>query len=506
MKKIILIFLIITTISCSDDFVEEHTNEKIKIVLNNNDNQALKEFYQIVGLTLKDKKVRTEILNLVEEVDPYGNGVSFALIYGDLDKISKHEKKVINQKQYLSNRNKTGNNIFKEKLNQIFSETEHPNLDKYFSQVNIGNKKNRSISSDIDSFIDENNLEIYFPYKENFDWTNVSEFTASIEEFDLQDDYLEDDNYDLYYSGTRFNDISVENIEIINDDYLFENPTMVIIEKDDDYLGNFTRLSIGENEYFIDRDFSGEQIIAEYNNIWLNEFPEFNNELPGGVYADGSNSDIDWGSAPQRVRIPQNINPYVFFPENYVLTTFIPRARIKGTSWKRTLSKSHRTRLQRVGGDVTVNPSGGFTFGSKVYNYDFNISASDLRNNRWQNVGIMFDPNWHKTKGSQQIVLWTKRRNSRRKEITVKNEVKIDAQGNFTPSASLQVNIKAHSGERAIFRGNIELDRDQILTTIVNGHESDNETLNYENLDLSIRRISTRFEFVFDHYYTDLSN
>lgn len=507
MKRIVLIVLAAIAVSCNNDFVENESlvsNNVTKIVLNNNNDEVILEFSKLIGLTLKDKNVRGEVINLVNDIDPKGNGVSFALLYGDLDNITKYEKKILNDKKYLNKINK--DNLFKSKLNQVYEETEHPNLDYYLSKIVDSKHQHKSIDTAIDTFVSENNLELYFPYQERFDWSNVNEFTVTVEEFGLQDDYLEDDDYDLYYSGLKFMDISVISIDIINDDYLFENPTIAIVEKDDDYLGNFTRLSIGENEYLIDRGLSNEQIISEYNNIWQSEFPEFINEMPGGGSASNSSSGTDWGPAPQRVRIPQNINPYTFFPENYVLTTFIPRARIKGTSWKRYLSKSHRTRLQRVGGDVTVNPSGGFAFGPKVYNYDFDISASDLRNDRWQNLGIMFDPNWHKTKGSQQIVLWTKRKNSSRKDVTVKNEVKIDAQGNFTPTASQQVNIKAHSGVKAIFRGNIELDRDQVLTTIVNGSEFDNAVFNYDNLNLSVRRISHRFEFVFDHYYTDLSN
>lgn len=523
MKKIIFIVLAVIFISCNNDFLENESlvsDDKIKVIMNNNNDEAIKEFYQIIGRAFKDENVKKEISALVEVVDPYSFGISFSFLYGNFEDITKHEKRVLAKNENLNFKNKSGKNVFREKINEIFSNTSHPNLDNYIDEKFGTKLKNRSIDSEIDVFILENNLQLSFPYKDKFDWENLEEFTVTIDELNLEEDFLDDDNYDFYYSGSKFVEDSIIDIDIINDDYLYENPTIAIVEKDDDYLGNYTRLTIGENEYLIDRDLPHEQIIAEYHDIWSNEGLTFTTPPPhtGGTSGSNSgnqngnnptangNSEIDWGPAPQRVRVPQNINPYSFFPENYVLTVFMPKARIKGRAWKRSLSNSHRTRIQRVGGQITVNPNAGYVFGAGVYNFDFDVSRSSLKEHRWQNLQIMFDPNWHKAKGTQQLVFWTKRKSSSRKDVTVKNEVKLDAQGNYTPSTSQQVNIKAHSQAKAVFRGNVELDRDQILTTIVGGSESDNATYNYENMNLSIRRLSERFEFFFDFYYTDLSN
>jgi len=115
----------------------------------------------------------------------------------------------------------------------------------------------------------------------------------------------------------------------------------------------------------------------------------------------------------------------------------------------------------------------------------------------------MFDPNWHKVKGSQQIAVWTKRKNSSESSVDVKTEIKLDAQGNYTPTTSVSANNTLRSGEKAIFRGNAELDRYQVLTTVIGGSEYDNATYNENGLNLSIRRISS-FEYFFDYYYTNL--
>jgi hypothetical protein len=171
---------------------------------------------------------------------------------------------------------------------------------------------------------------------------------------------------------------------------------------------------------------------------------------------------------------------------------------------EKNIVKAHRTKIARAGTTIGVNINGELSAATGVFYFDFDISASDLRNHRWKTLNIMFDPNWHRAKGSQQLIVWTKRRNSSVSNVTVKNEVKIDSQGNYTPNSSISININASSGSKAIFRGNSELDRDQVLTTIVNGSESDNATINYNNLNLSIRRVAQKFEYFFDFYYTSL--
>jgi hypothetical protein len=153
---------------------------------------------------------------------------------------------------------------------------------------------------------------------------------------------------------------------------------------------------------------------------------------------------------------------------------------------------------------VAVNPNGTFASMTNTFYFDFDICASDLRNHRCKNVGIMFDPNWHKAKGSQQIIVWTKRSNQSNSNVQVKNEIKLDAQGNYTPSTSISTTFTASSGTNAIFRGNVELDRDQVLTTILNGSEYDDATHSHNGANLSVRRVANNFEFFFDIFYTNL--
>jgi hypothetical protein len=46
--------------------------------------------------------------------------------------------------------------------------------------------------------------------------------------------------------------------------------------------------------------------------------------------------------------------------------------------------------------------------------------------------------------------------------------------------------------------------RDQVLTTVIGGSEYDNATYLHNGLNLSVRRVASRFEYFFDIYYTNL--
>lgn len=297
------------------------------------------------------------------------------------------------------------------------------------------------------------------------------------------------------YEGYMFNGYDYEVISNIIDDYLYVNPTVAIIPIEKDYLGEDVKVTTDKGiGHIINPNKSYDEIIHEYGQIY--DFV--------GLGLVNNLDIIDAINVPQRVRLTNNINPYSFFNEKHVLTCFIPKVRITNKKWKRLLSKAHRTRIARAGSTVAINSNNTFSASPGTFYFDFDISRSDLKNKRWKNVNLMFDPNWHKTKGTQQIIVWTKRSNASNSTVNVKNEIKIDGQGNYTPTTSVSLSYNTSSELKAIFRGNIELDRDQLLTTVVGGSEYENETHSHNSLDLSVRKVATHFEYFFDYYYTNL--
>ncbi|MBZ9652233.1 hypothetical protein [Psychroflexus montanilacus] len=425
-----------------------------------------------------------EVISKVNEFDPYAKSISISLLLNNESKLSNHEKRMIHDKEIRE----TKSDFFKNGIIEYYKNNfeDFPLISSTLSSESL--MKNEF---NLDDYLIENELELFFPYMENFD--NYEEnYTIT----------FEDGNEESIHEGYMFNPNNQEYISGIDEDYLFDNPTIAIIPIDEDYIGEMLMITdCGGNHQYLDPNQPIDQLMEFYGDLYSQNSCQ-QPIVIGPIYGGGGGPTNP--QPPQRIRIAQNINPYTFFGDNDVLTNFLPKARITTTSWKRTLSKAHRTRIARAGTTIGINPNGELSAVTGVFYFDFDISASDLRNKRWKTLNIMFDPNWHKAKGSQQIVVWTKRRNSSTSTVNVKNEIKIDGEGNYTPTTSLSVNVTAGSGSKAIFRGNSELDRDQVLTTIVGGSEYDNSTINHNNLNLSVRRVAQKFEYFFDFYYTSL--
>lgn len=484
----LLVFSIFLTGITSCSYNE---SESIDLSRQSDREEILNELSLLIGESLKDKEVRKEILDFVMNFDNYGNSVSFGLLFGQTDKISVNETLILDKDNCRIGCNAFRFSLFNEFIN---------NLEKYSkinSKINCDYNLNSSAElSQLEILILEANVELYFPYRDNFDWDNLDVFSII---YDLNEDLDEDLENKL--CGHKFHGNNTYSLNEVNEEYLYLNPVVALIPFNADYLGQFLRITNGQNVYYLDPNSSQDEINGFYNNLYSggNWGSNFGGGSGGGHNGSGNNS-----TPVQRIRLTENINPYTFFNDNHVLTTFIPRLRIKGTAWKRNASKAHRTRITRAGSTVSISPTGGHLAIQGAFHFDHDIPATDLRNHRWRNVSIQFDPNWHKAKGSQQIIVWTLRRNSSVKTATIKNEIKIDAQGNFTPNSSISHNFTVSSGSRAIFRGNVELDRDQVLTTVVGGSEYDNSTILHNGLNLSIRRVNDKFEYFFDHFYINL--
>lgn len=507
MKKILFsgIVLISTILlfSCSTENIDsllesDVVSDEAIIELDLLDEEILRDISKLIGKTLQSKEARSEILKIVEEVDSYGGGVSFAYLFGNEQDVSKYEKRKIKSLERTSNSFKPSS-IFKEHITKTYmlNRSDFSRLDTALTIENKasgnGNFENTTFDNqsieDIETYLVENDLELYFPYKENFDWDDLISYTVS----------FENNNPDGIYDGYKYSGMTYEEVSGIIDEYLYQNPTVAIIPIDHDYLGDFLKITHNNQEHYLDPTLPQNEIDDFYKEI----FPHLDPTNPVNSFTQSLKPNPG-NDIPQRKRLTHNVNPYTFFNENNILTVFIPKVRILGTSWKRTLSKAHRTRIARAGSTIAVDPNGGNNPTMGTFYFDFDISASDLRNKRWKNVGIMFDPNWHKAKGSQQIIVWTKRKNSGKKSVQVKNELKIDKDGNYTPNTSVSYVFDSASGVKAVFRGNVELDRDQVLTTIINGSEYDNATYRHNGVDLSVRRVAEKFEFFFDMHYTNL--
>lgn len=147
-----------------------------------NNNEVLKEISILVGKTLNDEKVKTEISQIVDEIDSYDNAVSFALLLGVEQKISDFEKRKIGSSNPLKNRD---NNYFKKHLNFVYNQNkdEYKNLSVLLQDELY--KTSKVDLSDLEIYLTNNQLELYFPYKEKFNWEELINYTVTFENNDM---------------------------------------------------------------------------------------------------------------------------------------------------------------------------------------------------------------------------------------------------------------------------------------------------------------------------------
>lgn len=437
--------MLILNSSCDKDEVPSVENTEVESVTMTDVNLR-KETSMVFSEILRDPVVKSQILGIVHELDDYTNGASVAALLGKQDKMPEYEKKILST-------GKNANLLFKksEIIRAAFVGEVTINSKKY-PNLTLNSEVAQKFQNDETEFYSSLDMEVYFPYEEEFDWESTTEYTATYDQFH-EDDSL---NEGVYVSRA-----GEEEFQGITDDYLYENPTFVVGNlRDDDY-------------FMVDPGTGG-----------------------GGDYPD---------TAPDRVLLKRNYDGNSIGMED-VLTTSVPRVMVYGTSWKRTLSKALRLRVVRAGDDISLKPDGTYEAIPRVFHLPgVNISASDLRNKRWVTVNWEFDPNWTMAEATQQLIVFTLRKGYSDATTTVTTKISLNSDGELTPESSITTSGKLVRKDEAILRGNKELDRNQVLSTIINGSEVDNSIINHNGIDYSIRR-HDRLNFFFNHYYTNLGD
>lgn len=458
MKKVFISMLaVVSALSCNN--VDRDNEPLMNKQLSTTDKHVLSEVSKLIGEVLKDKETRKIILNEVNNIDENGNSVSIAYLLGDEEHYSLHEKRQANS--ITGKKDRTAQKLFKETLLKVY-ENERENFSKITEAIQEVNAFAKGNNYSITDYIANKDLEVYFPYEENFDWENIDEYSITYEDGNdlaIHDGYLVTHSENITISG-------------IDENYLYENPTMAIIPVDNDYLG--------------------DKIAYGYGGVEMIKDPIIPNPYAGTVPPPPANN---------KIRLTYNVNPFGL-ADKHLLTTYIPKIRIyDGRRWKRTLSKALRMKIAKAGSEVAVNPAGGLTATPSTFYFRFDVSARDLRRNNWKDVGILWESDWHKAKSEQQMIVWSLRGDARESTVSVDTKLNIDAQGNYTPNTSINVKHNVSSEEKAIHRGNKELSRNFVLSTIVGGAEYDASTYNYNGINYSLRRVS-KLEFFFVHDYT----
>lgn len=429
----------------------------------------LKETSKLLGKTLTDKNALNHLKGILKakDLDEDQQIISFGLLFGDEKGLRKKEsglQKKYQQKAISYNFKEAFKNTY-EKNKEEFS-TINSLIETKKSTISAKTSTPSDFSSSLVDLLEDENLQIYFPYDPEFedDDKSINEFAISYEPLELADSNV----------AWSFN-VGNENIastSVIDNDYLDDNPVFVIGKIDNCDLNN------------------APANLCRYVDLSASNFVP--DPLPNGP-----------------VLLKYSVN-HKDILEDDILTTNIPRIQINGTDYMGFGGTHQKLRFFRVSGDgkVTQNSDGSITAGPTDYLIgDFRCKRKFLkRKKRWLDINTELDPDWDMSENSQSLLVFSLHhlKTEASYETTVKSGFKLEGSV-IKPSAEVSgtTKIKVSTGS-AKFRANIELSRRQVLATITGPGTTGNQK-EFDGINYNVKKIGI-IDFYLEHYFTDLTD
>lgn len=469
MKKIfkfIFVIMLSSTIfySCSDN------NETIELQTENlNDKQKLmQETSILLGKMLINSEVKTALNQKMKEVDEDAELVSFAYLFGKENGLRKNEISDFRKKKVNTT------NVFKTALQNEFEKNQEnyktiANLLEAKTTKDVLARTSANIADDLATLLVSEELQIFYPFDPEYedDDTSVQEFYVSYDPLNNAQT-----NTGYRFSG-GFSDIDV--VEDINNDFLDNNPVYVIVPIDDcDITWRLCQFT--------------ELLPAPVDPISNQLLPSVNNNNTKFLTENTSHNTI---------------------PQSDVLSSYIPRIQINGTSWMGFAGTHQKLRFFRGTADgisITQNPNGTITAGGNKYVVkDFRTRRKYIkRDKKWLDFNAEFDPDWDASENTQVIAIFSLHHLAAEAsfEMTAKSGFKIE-NGKIVPSyeASGDVKIKVTVGA-AKFRHNVEISRRMVLITNV-GTGTTGRTILDNGVAYNVKTMGI-VDYYFKHYHSKL--
>ena len=488
-KSAFLIMLSTTIfVSCSED------SETIELQTENlNDKQKLmQETSILLGKMLTNSEVKIALNQKMKEVDEDAEIVSFAYLFEQENGLRKNE--ISN----FSKRKVNSSNVFKTALQNEFEKNEA----NYKTIANVLEAKtpkgtlartSATIANDLASLLVSEELQIFYPFDPEYedDDTSVEEFYVS---YDPLNNAQTNTGYKFHVGLT---DIDV--VDGMSNDFLDDNPVYVIVPIDPcDIPGRpcgFTELQPAPLD-------SNNELLPSGNQFLINNPGGFTGGNTGGTGSNNNNNTV-----PTTTLLTANTN-HNNIPESDIISSYIPRIQINGTSWMGFGGTHQKLRFFRgtTDGAVTQNADGTITAtGTKYTIKDFRCKRKYVkRKKRWLGFDAEFDPDWNMTENTQVMAVFSLHHisASASAELTAKSGFKVEG-GEIKPhteaSGSVKINFSLGSSK---FRANAEMSRRQILATIV-GTGTTGQTINDNGVQYNVKKIGI-VDYYFKHFYTDL--
>lgn len=474
--------MLVILFSCSEDesLIQNNLEEF------NDDQKKIENTSILIGKVLSDRDVKKEVLSKIENVGILNSSVSLSYLLNSRSNLMKNEIE--------HSKNFEKKNLFKDKIiNEILSDSKNYSLKIGLKTSFEFSKNNQKFSDDLIQELANQNLQIFFPFNPEYkdDDLEVTDFYMTYHPLE----YKEVNN------GFKFkeSDPNFFNVDEMSNNFLDENPVFVIVPIDD-------------------CDIPG--VLCGFDDLRPSSMPisgggGFPVIMPPGdfpIYGGGGGTPIPPTTPGDPINGPvlltDNYN-HNNIPETDLLTTNIPRIMILGTGWTEFGATHQKLKIYRGASDGFVTQNADGTITAKGNDYivrEIRISRRNCRKKRWVGFNTEFDPDWTMSENSQSIAVFSIHHfsSSASAELKAKSGFKLE-NGIIKPFAEVSGEVKINvSTGSANLRANFEISRRHALATIIGpgttGRTIESGGVNYNH------KWNGRFNYYFQHYYTDLTD
>ena len=385
----------------------------------------MKEVALATGKAMKSNEVKDYLVELVKVKNDNSEAISLAALLGDNAHTTQYEKTLLNKgfakdlKSAPVNKSLFANAF----LNVISSNpNKYPILTKSLPHL----KSSNSIGDELDSLkqvLAKENLEIYLPYRQEFNWNSISQVTVTWAPL-TQDTISEGEIMPL----NNLKSASAQPVNNIDEKYVVENPTVLVRPIDP------TDYTIIENN--------------------------------GGGTGGGTG-----GFEPTIRWVTTNLD-YTKVSEKDVLSVYLPRLRLLKNYRHGWLGGSSQITIYKAWGKIIRDNSGDLIPSADKNRliYNFKISREDVKDSVWKTVNIFWDDDWDLHENTEQFVLVSRQGIFSGSKLDIKGSVKIGydfVKMVATANATVSANFEITTERRNILRYNNGLSRRGALANVV---------------------------------------
>lgn len=417
-----------------------------------------KEFSQLLGEVMQEKQSRIELSQLIEHMDSFGDAVTLSAILDDPSGMAPSELSLLKNLENNPSFRKGVTHLSESLLDHTLANLSNYSLieksfDSYLSQATSQNA-NISAKEVLKEFYSSQGLVVHIPYEEKFDWEAYDNVITTTYDPIIRNDWNEGFLYNT--DNARISSTtSLVRIPAVDDDYSFENPTLVVT-------------------YYYEDDF---------------------------VMSDPSTPSLPT-PAPNSVILAANYDHRSITQED-LLSSNVPEMQLTSNDYIGLFGTKTKVRMYRGSNALKINFDGtvGSSADGTTFRYDqVDFSKDDAREKRWKAVNIQFDPDWDMSENSQQLFLFTEH------NLTAKASAKASAKVGYdfvtkkpTAEFTTSVDVEVELGSSR-FQVNAELKRKEVINTIVGDTGFGTRLRN--GIDYNVKPIG-KLRYYFEHRYTN---